>query len=136
MKNIFRLVLYTLLFFTFVGLMPGIDAKNGPVAVILAGLGFSLIMVFIGAILGFFKFPKNFWGKFLIGSLMSLLYFAFLHFVLVGFIQFGPGYIGGSDFIIFTLPKLVVLADPIAVLIFSAITLVLCSIILGNLSEE
>lgn len=136
MKTVFPIVLNILMFFAFVAIMPNVQAQHGPVGILLAGFGFALIMVFLTNILKFFKFPDNFWGKLLIGTLLSLVYFAILQFVIGGLIKFGSSYIGGSDFIIFTLPKLVTLADPVIVLIFSAVALVVCSIMLEKLSEE
>ncbi|KXK25859.1 MAG: hypothetical protein TR69_WS6001001465 [candidate division WS6 bacterium OLB20] len=132
----FRIVLNIMLFITFMVIMPGISSPKGPVAAIIAGFGFALIMTLLANILNFFKFPDNFWGNFLIGTLLTLLYFVLLQFLIRGIIEFGAGYIGGSDFIIFTLPKLVTLADPLFVLVFSAVALVLCSIILDKLSDS
>lgn len=124
-----------MLFITLVAIIPGFGTPKGPVAAILAGFGFALIMTLLNNILSFFKFPDNFWGNFLIGTLLALLYFVLLQFFITGIVVFSNGYIGGSDFIIFTLPRLVTLGDPLFVLVFTAVTLVLCSIILDKLSD-
>src|SRR5262249_6583894 len=100
------------------------------------GLLYALVYTSLPNILKFFKFPVNFWGKLLIGTLFTLLYLVLLNFLLTGIINFGPGYIGGSDFIIFSIPKLVELPTAIAVIIFSSVALVLCSIMLDRLSKK
>jgi len=135
MSNPLKIIVNVLLFIAFVVIMPGFNTPPGPVAAILAGLGFALIMTFITTILGFFKFPDNFWGKFLIGTLLVLLYFVLLQFFITGIVTFAAGYVGGSDFVLFTLPRIVTLGEPLFVLVFTALTLVVCSIILDKLSE-
>src|SRR3972149_4026397 len=97
---------------------------------------YGVIISFLPNMLKFFKFPVNFWGKFLVGTLLTLLLLSLLNFVITGIISFGPGYIGGSDFIIFTIPRLVTLPNPVVVIVVSALLMVLCSIILENLGKK
>jgi len=125
-----------LIFWAFVNAMPGLDSPKGPIGLAIAGMFYGVIISFLPNMLKFFKFPVNFWGKFLVGTLLTLLLLSLLNFVITGIISFGPGYIGGSDFIIFTIPRLVTLPNPVVVIVVSALLMVLCSIILENLGKK
>ncbi len=74
----------------------GIYPEQGLFSIVLAGLGFGLLMYMIDPILAFFKFPKNFWGYLIIGSIFSLIYFLLLNIFVVGIIGFQIGTIGGN----------------------------------------
>jgi hypothetical protein len=136
MKNLFWILVNMLVFWAFVNAMPGLDSPKGPIGLAISGFFYGLVIAFLPNILKFFKFPVNFWGKFLIGTLLTLLLLSMLNFLITGIISFGPGYIGGSDFIIFTIPRLVNLPNAVIVIIVSAVLLVLCSIMLESLSKK
>jgi hypothetical protein len=136
MKNLYKILVNMMVFWVFVNAMPGLDSPKGPVGLAIGGIFYGMIFAFLPNILKFFKFPVNFWGKFLIGMLLTLLLLSLLNFVITGIITFGPGYIGGSDFILFTIPRLISLPNPIVVIIVSALLLVLCSIILESFGKK
>ncbi len=97
----------------------GIYPENGLFSIVVAGLGFGLLMYMIDPILAFLKFPKNFWGYLIIGSIFTIAYFLTLNLFIVGIIGFQIGTIGGG-FGPVLLP-VVSLGSEFASVIFSAI---------------
>lgn len=125
-----------MVFWVFVNTMPGLDSPRGPIGLLIGGFFYGLVIANLPGILKFFKFPVNFWGKFIVGVLLTIVLLVILNFVITGVISFGAGYIGGSDFIIFTIPKLVQLPTAISVILVSSVLLVLCSIILDSIGKK
>ncbi|MFQ5493368.1 MAG: hypothetical protein ACE5DX_04380 [Candidatus Dojkabacteria bacterium] len=135
-KKLYLVIRNMLIFWVFVTAMPGLSSPKGPIGLLIGGLGFGFIMAYLSKVLKFFKFPVNFWGKLIVGSLMTILWMVLMNFVVKGVIDFGPGYIGGSDFILFTIPKLIRLPNALVIILVSSVLLVVCSIIVGNLAKQ
>ena len=135
-KRIFIIIINLLLFWAFVDAMPGIST-NGERAMnyIFPGLVFGFLMLILPDLLSFFKFPKNFWGKFLIGSILTLMWLGLLNAVFTGFLTFGPSKVGYIDMVLFTIPTLFTLPNALAVIFVGSLLLNICSIILFNLSK-
>jgi len=127
---LFNIIFFTMFFWVFIDLMPGLESPNGAIGNLIAGVLFALVYTSLPGILKFFKFPVNFWGKLLIGTLLTMLLLFVLNAVLPQILTIGEGYVGGGNFIFFTLPKLFSLPSGFAVLVFSSIASIFCSIIL------
>jgi len=124
-----------MIFWIVAGTMPGIESPHGAFGFFLAGLFYGLLIIALPEILRFFRFPKNIWGKLLIGSgLTVILLFIFSTF-LPSIITISAGYIGSADFIWFTTPKVLNLPSTYAVIGFVSVLLNLCSIILQFLNK-
>lgn len=135
LDRLYVLIRNWLVFWVFIDLMPGIEAINMPASLIVAGFLYGLIRAFLPDILDFFKFPDNFWAKLMIGVLLTLSLFLALNTVFTGVLSFGEGQIGGIDFFIFTLPVFIKLNSALLVILFGAVIVNLCSIILAKLAR-
>lgn len=125
-----------LLFWVFVDAMPGIGSKKDrAIGYIISGFLFGFIIMILPGVLKFFKFPVNFLGRFLIGTLLTLVMLLLLNSLFKGILIFGPGYVGGADMIIFTIPKLLKFPNALSIILFSSVFTNLCSIMLTKMPE-
>ncbi|MBD3351295.1 MAG: hypothetical protein GF364_07390, partial [Candidatus Lokiarchaeota archaeon] len=86
-----------ILVFTFVvTTFNGVAAEQGLFSLVVGGLLFAATIYAIDPVLGFFRFPKNFWAYLIIGTIFSLIYFIVLKTLLLGILSFGVGSIGGD----------------------------------------
>ncbi len=136
MKNLATVLTNLILFWIIVDVTPGMSAVHGSASKFVGGLFFGLIIALLPTILGFFKFPENFWGKFLIGTIFTILYFYILQTVLSSLIGFGPSRIGQSDWILFTVPLIATLPTAFSTIIVTSFLLNLCSIIMDKFSSK
>ena len=74
----------------------GVVAEEGVFSLVVVGIMYGVVISLIDPILAFFKFPKNFWGFVIIGTLLTFAFFFLLDTVVVGFLDFRAGYLGGS----------------------------------------
>ncbi|MEI7579621.1 MAG: hypothetical protein WCJ58_06365 [bacterium] len=125
-----------LIFWVFIDIMPGIDALHGNAGIIIAALSYALLVILIPTVCHFFKFPLNIWSRLLFGSVLTIGLLLLFRSVLLGFIDFSTGYIGGMDLIFVTVPVLITLNSEVIVIIFGAIIVNLCSIIAASLSNS
>ena len=127
---VFNILFFTMFFWIFIDIMPGLETPQGVFGSFITSVLFGIIYYSLPSILKFFKFPVNFSGKFLVGTLLIMLMLLLLSAVLPNVLTISPGYVGGGDFIFFTMPKFFELPTSFAVLVFSSALSVLCSIIL------
>ncbi|HLD03810.1 MAG TPA: hypothetical protein VJC17_03505 [Candidatus Dojkabacteria bacterium] len=127
---VFNILFFTMFFWIFIDIMPGLEAPQGIFGNFITAVLFGIIYYSLPSILKFFKFPVNFSGKFLVGTLLVMLMLLLLSALLPSVLTITPGYVGGGDFIFFTMPKIFELPTSFAVLVFSSAVSVLCSIIL------
>lgn len=135
-KNINRFVYNAMAFWIIADIMPGLVMPHGVGSKLIDGILFAGVMVIMPYILNFFKFPVNFWGKFLIGTILTTTYLYLLDLLFPKLLDVTTGYIGGGDFLLFSFPILITLPNAILVIVISAIILVLCSIILDRLNRH
>ncbi|MBN1331447.1 hypothetical protein JW978_01010 [Candidatus Dojkabacteria bacterium] len=74
----------------------GVIEEEGVFSLVATGIMYGLVISAIEPILGFFKFPKNFWGFVIVGTLLTFAFFFMLDTVVVGFLDFRAGYLGGA----------------------------------------
>lgn len=115
--------------------MPGVTSPNGSIGYLLAGSIYSLQILALPEILRFFRFPKNVWGKLLIGSGLTFIILFLISALTPSVLTFTQGFVGGFNFIWFTTPRLLDLPTSLAVLGFVSVLLNLCSIILEFLNR-
>lgn len=135
LKRLEVLVVNLMIFWIIASTMPGIESPHGAVGFLLSGLFFGLLVIALPEILRFFRFPKNIWGKLLIGSGLTFIMLFVIAVFLPSILTVSAGYIGGADFIWFTIPKILNLPSTYAVIGFTSILLNLCSIILQFLNK-
>lgn len=135
LKNSEKFIVNLLLFWVFVSTMPGITSPNGSFGYLFVGSLFALAMLALPEILRFFKFPKNAWGKILIGTAMTFGLLMLIATVTPDILTISSGYIGNFDFVWFTTPKLFTLPSQLSVIGFVSLLLNLCSIILHFLNK-
>lgn len=135
-KNIEIIIVSLLLYWVVASNMPGISVDYGSVGFFLVGILYGLLVVALPEILRFFKFPKNFWGRFLIGSGITLLFFMGLSMVNPSLVKISAGSLGNIDFIWFSIPKIISLNSPLSVGAFLSVFLTLCSIILDLIKKK
>lgn len=135
LKNVEILVVNIMLFWIVMGTMPGIDSPNGSFGFLLAGFLFALLILALPEVLRFFRFPKNVWGKMLIGSGLTFIFLLILTNLTTQIITVSEGFVGGFDFIWFTTPVLLELPTALAAIGFVSVFLNICSIILQFLNK-
>ena len=135
LKNAEKFIVNLLLFWVFVSTMPGIASPNGSFGYFFAGGLFGLSMLILPEILRFFKFPKNAWGKLLIGTAMTFGLLLLISSMTPDILTISTGYIGNFDFIWFTPPTFLSLPSELSVIGFVSLLLNVCSIILHFLNK-
>jgi uncharacterized membrane protein YvlD (DUF360 family) len=96
MNLVYNLAIEILIIITVVTTLPGVDFEQGVFSMVIAGILLGLLMYTIDPVLGFFRFPSNFWSYLIIGGIINVIFFILLSTVLVGIIKFGPSTIGGG----------------------------------------
>ena len=135
LKHLENLIVNFMIFWVLVTTMPGVSSPNGSFGYVLVGLIYGLFIVVLPEILRFFRFPKNVWGKLLIGSGITFVVLLLISSILPDVMTFTSGFVGGFDFIWFTTPRLLDLQSKIAVIGFVSVLLNICSIILQFLNK-
>lgn len=135
LKNLENTIVNMLLFWVLTLTMPGIDSPNGSIGYFVGGLLYGILMVLLPEVLRFFKFPKNFWGRFLIGSALTFMLVMGLNFFTPDLLVVNAGYVGDFNLVWYSTPKLITLGSPLAVGVFISVILNLCSIILDFLKK-
>jgi len=128
-KKTLKLLLNVAIFWIYCDIMPGVNVPYGPVGKLILGIIFGVIMNLTPFLIGFFKVPKMVIFKFLGGVVFTFAYLLTCSKFATSMINFGPSYVGSTDLILIKIPKLLVLNDITMVLAFSAVFLVICSII-------
>lgn len=134
-KNVGELLIHLLIFYVIAVIMPGMESPHGSVGFLTAGFAYGLLIILLPEILRFFKFPKNIWGKLFIGSAITFIMILAISMLFPEILRISNGYIGETDFIWFTTPKIVSLPSNYAVIGFISVLLNLCSIILQFLNK-
>lgn len=135
LKKIGDIIVNLLLFWVLASNMPGISSPNGSIGFFIAGLLYGVLIVLLPEVLRFFKFPKNFWGRFLIGTALTFIIIMGMSYLAPNLISVSAGYVGDFDLVWYTTPKILTLGSPIAVGAFISVVLNLCSIILDFLNK-
>lgn len=135
MKKIGVVIVNLLLFWVGASAMPGVESPNASIGYFLVGLAYGLIIISLPEVLRFFKFPRNFAGKFMLGSILTTSFFLVLHYYSDNLIVFGEGYIGRINLIFITTAKFVDLSNSVGLLIVLAVILNICSIIMEKLAK-
>ncbi|MBD3280035.1 hypothetical protein GF389_00740 [Candidatus Dojkabacteria bacterium] len=125
-----QILVLTFVVTTFNGVVP----EEGVFSLVFSGLMFGIAVAAIDPILGFFKFPKNFWGFVIIGTLVSFGFFFLLDTVVVGFLDFRAGYLGG-DFGPLEVPTLDIETETLAVIV-TAVYAALLTFLFKQLEEK
>lgn len=133
MQLIYNLVIETLILIAVVTTLDGVDFEQGVFSMIVAGVFLGLLMYVIDPVLGFFRFPRNFWSYLIVGGVMCVIYFLVLNTLLLGVIRFGVGTIGG-DFGPVTLPVLNLETETYTI-IFTGLYTLLFSLFVNQLSK-
>ena len=134
-KNIFNFFLNVAVFWMVVDSIPGFKAPYGAISKLYAGLAFAVIMIVSDYLRSMLRLPKVFTAKILIGGILTFLGLWFVNNFAPNFFSFGQSYIGGGNYIFFTLPKILVLQDTNLVLLFAALVGNICSIIIFKLKK-
>lgn len=135
LKRLEVVVLNLMIFWIVASTMPGIESPHGAFGFFLGGIFYGLLILSLPEILRFFRFPKNVWGKLLIGSGFTFVLMFLISAFLPQVISISSGYVGGVDFIWFSVPRLLDLPSMYAVAGFVSVLLNLCSIILQFLNK-
>lgn len=135
LKHIEQFAIHFMIFWLIISTMPGVTSPNGSVGYLIAGIFYALLILVLPEILRFFRFPKNLWGKLLIGSGLTFIFLWVISVSLSEVLVFSRGSIGGFDFIWFSTPKLITLPNTLSVLGFVSVFSNLCSIILQFLNK-
>jgi len=134
-KKLEVLIRNLMVFWVFVDLMPGIDTLHGFGGLFIAGIMFASIRLLLPWFLKFFKFPKHFFSQLLIGTLLTMGFMFFLHYVLIGIIDFGSGSIDALDLGFVIIPGITDL-NVSGIIIFGSLVVNICSIIIAKLSKS
>lgn len=124
-----------MLFAILASIIDGVKSPHGAIGYALVGAGFALILLSLPEILRFFKFPKNFWAKFFMGSIVTYAYLIVIHLYAQNLLVFTEGSIGRADLLFVVTPKLVILPNGFIVILFMTLILNICSIILEKLAK-
>ncbi len=131
MKNLYVVLVNTLLFFFIATVIDGISISGGTVlSIVLVGVIFGVLMMLIPAILKFFKISVNTGSRMLMALVMSFLFFFLLH---SGF--GGIATITGSSIDLGLGSAPIKLAGSLETLMVAALTTALASVGLQRLSE-
>ncbi len=135
LKRLEIVVVNLMAFWIVASTMPGVESPHGAFGFVFAGILYGLLILSLPEILRFFRFPKNVWGKLLIGSGLTFIFLFIIATLMTQVLTFSTGYVGGIDFIWFSVPRLLDLSSMYATVGFVSILLNLCSIILQFLSK-
>jgi hypothetical protein len=103
-------------------------------ALTVGGILFAFLAILIEPLLGFFKFPINFWGLMIVGFLLNLLYFFVLSTgILPAMVILETGNFGG-EFSPLPFP-VIFLGNKFMVAIFAALIATLLQILFRKLGE-
>lgn len=103
-------------------------------SLLIGGALFSVLSLLVEPLLGFFKFPLNFWGLLVVGFLVNLLFFIILSTgVLPPIIRFNPGSFGAelAPFNFFNIP----LANGFIIALFVSVVATLFQILIRRVSD-
>jgi len=134
-KKIYKIILHTLVFIVFSYFMPGMIISNGPIGHVLIGIGYSILYTSIPNIIHYFRIPKVLFSKIIVGMVLICGYLFILSTQFPSLFKMTKGYIGSSDFIIFTLPRFFTLDSQVSIILASTIILFICSIIIERLRK-
>jgi len=134
-KKIEIVVRNLMVFWIFVDLMPGIDTLHGFGGLFIASIMFAGIRLMLPWFLKFFKFPKHFFSQLLIGTLLTMGFMFFLHYVLIGIIDFGSGAIAPVNLGFVVIPGIENL-NVSGIIIFGSLVVNICSIMIARLSKS
>ena len=135
LKNIEHLIIHFMIFWLVVSTLPGVVSQNGSAGYFITATIYSLLILVLPEILRFFRFPKNVWGKLLIGGGLTFIVLWLISVVIPDVMSFSKGFIGDFDFIWFTTPKILTLPNAISVIGFVSVFSNICSIILQFLNK-
>lgn len=95
--QIVKSLAYNILILSFVvATFNGVVLEQGVFSIVVAGALFGLALALVDPILGFFQFPKNFWAYLIVGTIINFVFYFLLNSLVVGFLDFQPGYLGGD----------------------------------------
>jgi hypothetical protein len=134
-KKLFVFLINFGIFWIVLDLWPGLNCPYGPISRFYGALGFAFVMMFSESIRPFLGLPKVFITKLLVGTLLTFGGLWFMNNFGTNFFSFGESYIGGGNFIFFSVPKILVLQDTNLVLLFAAFIGNICSIIVFKLKR-
>ena len=134
-KKIYKTIINALIFIAFSYFMPGVAAGHGAFGRVLLGIGYGIIYTSVPSILRFFRLPKTLIFKVIAGVLLITAYFFLLSTQVPDLLTVTKGFIGGTDFIIFTTSRLITLDTQASVIISSSIILFVCSIIVEKIKK-
>lgn len=134
-RKLYKIILNALIFIAFSYFMPGISIGHGAFGRILLGVGYALIYTSIAGIMHYFRLPSTLLVKIITGLVLITGYLFLIATQTTGLLTVTNGYIGSTDFIIFTTPRIITLNSTVAVIISSSIILFVCSIIVEKLKK-
>lgn len=135
LKNIEHFLVHFMVFWLIVSTMPGVMSPNGSTGYLLTATFYGLLILVLPEILRFFRFPKNVWGKLLIGGGLTFIFLWVVSIAMPEVLTFSRGFVGDFDFIWFTTSKLFTLPNSLTVIGFVSVFSNICSIILQFLNK-
>jgi hypothetical protein len=103
MYTVYQLWSNFLVFFFVVALAPGIKLKESLIHYAVAGSIYASLILFVPKVIGFFKLNVNFWSFFIIGGILTMVYYVLMFYVIKGHLLFS---IVTRDVEVFGLPFL------------------------------
>lgn len=88
MNTVYQIWIIFLTFVTAVTLAPGIAVQDGLKGYLVGGVIFVSIIMFLPRFIEFFKINVNFWSFLVFGMFLTVGYFFFMRYVLIGFLTF------------------------------------------------
>lgn len=135
LKNIELFLIHFMIFWILVSTMPGVASPNGSAGYFITATLYGLLILVLPEILRFFRFPKNVWGKLLIGGGLTFVFLWVISVTMPDIMNFSRGFVGDFDFIWFTTPKIFTLPNALSVIGFVSVFVNICSIILQFLNK-
>ena len=114
---------------------PGFKAPYQAVSNFYAGVIFALMLSLAKSVLSIFGFPKLSPIKLVVGTILTFAGLWMVHNFSANVFSFSENYLGGIDFIFFSLPKMFVIKDANLVILFAAFVANICSIIVFKLKH-
>jgi hypothetical protein len=134
-KKILSFLINVGIMFIVLDFFPGFKAPYQAVSKLYAGIIFALMILITKSIRTMFGFPKLAPIYFTIGTVLTFVVFWIVSTFIPNVFSFAENYVGGGNFIFFSIPKILVLQDSALVILFAAIIANFCSIIMSRLKH-
>jgi len=134
-KKIVNFLINVAIMYIVLDFFPGFKAPYQAVSNFYAGIIFALMLTLSKSVLSIFGFPKLSPIKLIVGTALTFAGLWLVHNFSSNVFSFTENYLGGINFIFFSLPKMVIIKDANLVILLAAFIANICSIIIFKLKH-